>query len=116
MASLLRETPFGQIIRFAAKDRVLLYPEEELDFRVPETLRSSIQPKSSSNNDQEKSLEPEDLTHSTASNSDTERIPKERKSLVDWYSPTDPENPKNWSTLKKCFAFGQVCLCTFTGE
>ncbi|KAI0061852.1 MFS transporter [Artomyces pyxidatus] len=33
--------------------------------------------------------------------------------LVDWYGPTDPDNPWNWSTPKKTWVMFQTCLLTF---
>ncbi|KAL4745362.1 hypothetical protein BDW72DRAFT_198711 [Aspergillus terricola var. indicus] len=32
--------------------------------------------------------------------------------LVDWEGPEDPENPQNWSTLRKSFVLFQICLLT----
>ncbi|KAH9974385.1 major facilitator superfamily domain-containing protein [Lactifluus volemus] len=34
--------------------------------------------------------------------------------LVTWHGPDDPENPMNWSHLKKSWVVFQVCLLTFT--
>ncbi|KAL6229091.1 major facilitator superfamily domain-containing protein [Aspergillus navahoensis] len=34
--------------------------------------------------------------------------------LVDWYTTDDPENPKNWSSLKKSFVMLVLCTYTFT--
>lgn len=33
--------------------------------------------------------------------------------LVDWYGPTDPSNPYNWSAARKCYVTGLVSLLTF---
>ncbi|KAH9009940.1 putative caffeine resistance protein 5 [Lactarius deliciosus] len=33
--------------------------------------------------------------------------------LVDWYGPTDPDNPQNWSSGKKAWVMFQTCLLTF---
>lgn len=32
------------------------------------------------------------------------------------FSQNDPDDPKNWSTLRKVFIFGQICLLTFTSK
>lgn len=32
--------------------------------------------------------------------------------MVSWYGPNDPENPQNWSTLKKFFVTFELCLLT----
>ncbi|KAI0061940.1 MFS general substrate transporter, partial [Artomyces pyxidatus] len=33
--------------------------------------------------------------------------------LVDWYGPDDPENPLNWSSLRKAWILFQTCFLTF---
>lgn len=35
MLELVRDSPFGQLVRYATKNRVLKYPEEEPDFECP---------------------------------------------------------------------------------
>ncbi|PVH87179.1 putative caffeine resistance protein 5 [Cadophora sp. DSE1049] len=35
-------------------------------------------------------------------------------SVVTWYGGHDPENPLNWSTPKKFFVTGMICLLTFS--
>ncbi|KAG4439814.1 hypothetical protein IFR05_004712 [Cadophora sp. M221] len=35
-------------------------------------------------------------------------------SVVTWYGDHDPENPLNWSTPKKFFVTGMICLLTFS--
>lgn len=37
MASLFRDAPAGQLIRFLTRNRVLRYPEERPDFKLPDT-------------------------------------------------------------------------------
>lgn len=32
--------------------------------------------------------------------------------VIDWSGPNDPENPRNWSTGKKVFVTGLICLLT----
>jgi DHA1 family multidrug resistance protein-like MFS transporter len=34
--------------------------------------------------------------------------------LIHWYTTDDPENPKNWSSLKKSFVMFALCIYTFT--
>ncbi|KAI9430831.1 putative caffeine resistance protein 5 [Lactarius indigo] len=33
--------------------------------------------------------------------------------LVDWYGPTDPDNPQNWSSWRKAWVVFQACFLTF---
>ncbi|KAK0104487.1 hypothetical protein ONS95_004776 [Cadophora gregata] len=35
-------------------------------------------------------------------------------SVITWYGEHDPENPLNWSTPKKFFVTGMICLLTFS--
>ncbi|EKM57364.1 uncharacterized protein PHACADRAFT_93065 [Phanerochaete carnosa HHB-10118-sp] len=34
--------------------------------------------------------------------------------IVEWYGPNDPEDPQNWSIVKKSFITFQICLLTFS--
>ncbi|EXJ68716.1 uncharacterized protein A1O5_08510 [Cladophialophora psammophila CBS 110553] len=34
--------------------------------------------------------------------------------IVDWYGPDDPENPRNWSRIKKIWVTFEICLLTFS--
>ncbi|KAG8984673.1 hypothetical protein FRB94_004566 [Tulasnella sp. JGI-2019a] len=34
--------------------------------------------------------------------------------IVDWYGPDDPANPRNWSSFKRGFVLGLICLLTFS--
>ena len=35
-------------------------------------------------------------------------------SIIEWWGPDDPENPQNWSTVKKFFVTFEICLLTFS--
>lgn len=39
---IVRDAPFGQLVRFATGNRVLRYPEEEADFKLPEAWLEAI--------------------------------------------------------------------------
>lgn len=41
MSALFRDSALGQLIRYATKNKVLLYPEERLDFQCPLSYRSN---------------------------------------------------------------------------
>lgn len=41
MSALFRDSALGQLIRYATKNKVLLYPEERPDFRCPSSYRSN---------------------------------------------------------------------------
>lgn len=42
MSDLIREAPLGQAIRFLTRNRLFQYPEEKLDFELPETYRNAM--------------------------------------------------------------------------
>lgn len=42
MEDLIRESPFGQIVRWATKNKVFQYPEEKPDFQLPEAYVTAI--------------------------------------------------------------------------
>ncbi|KAF2819109.1 MFS general substrate transporter [Ophiobolus disseminans] len=44
MSALIRDAPFGQIIRYFTKNRVLLYPEEHPDFQIPAAYNRNTRP------------------------------------------------------------------------
>lgn len=43
MADLIREAPIGQIIRYLTNDRVLRFPEELPDFKLPESYAGTLE-------------------------------------------------------------------------
>ena len=103
MAATLRESSFGQIYLHLFESRLLPYPNE----------KGSLQSTSSkaSSGEKQRQADADDVERSQIG------IPRAQDTsddnIVDWYSPSDPENPQNWSTLKKCFTFGQICILTF---
>lgn len=43
-------------------------------------------------------------------------VEAEDPNIVTWSGPNDQDNPQNWSSFKKLFTFGQICLLTFTSK
>lgn len=110
MASLVRDAPFGQMVRMLTGAHIFTYPEEQSSFVVPRALiLHTLKEPGDSEKRPDEAIAGETNAAHQEGQSDNENI-------VDWYSPKDPENPKNWSTLKKCFAFAQICLYTFSGQ
>ena len=66
MASIIREAPFGQIVRWLSRNKFLKYPEEEEDFECPECYRDP-EPAAFQSNDKERAsdLGPSDLLDKT---------------------------------------------------
>ncbi|KAL8725427.1 MAG: hypothetical protein Q9166_007359 [cf. Caloplaca sp. 2 TL-2023] len=42
MADIIRDAPVGQIIRFMTRNRILKYPEEKPDFKLPESYNTAL--------------------------------------------------------------------------
>ncbi|KAJ2972472.1 hypothetical protein NUW58_g9179 [Xylaria curta] len=162
MSSVFRDTPLGQFIRFVTHNRVLQYPEEDADFRLPDEwlkfLNSSKAEYSSSspcssdastlciNDDKIQGEKKDEIPSSSEGVSsagtetppvtisketqdvvgDIERAIEKAKSaslvprrttdgtiLVDWYSTDDPENPRNWTNLRRALIALILCVYTF---
>ncbi|KAJ8104569.1 hypothetical protein ONZ43_g7786 [Nemania bipapillata] len=162
MSSVIRDTPLGQFIRFVTHKRVLQYPEEKADFRLPDewlrivgSSKAEYSPSSTCTSDTstlctnddkaqiEKGTEisssfigadsvgteslPEALFNENRDvGHDIEQAIEKVKSmpitphrtadgtvLVDWYSTDDPDNPRNWTNLRRIFVALILCLYTF---
>jgi DHA1 family multidrug resistance protein-like MFS transporter len=101
--------------------KVLPFPDEKPSFELPPRLgEPSLAARDSTIpvDDLEKG-EVVDAKSALNSSSGSEKgdagAPKDDSdaNIVDWYGPTDVENPLNWSTAKKSFTFFQICLLTF---
>ncbi|KAF2022039.1 major facilitator superfamily transporter [Aaosphaeria arxii CBS 175.79] len=133
VADLIRDAPFGQVVRFITKNRVFLYPEEKADFKCPHDYDRDQAPVN------EKVLEaqldvqthpqtPDRLEEGNSAMLDrTQSRPiaptrtPDGRILADWYDTEDPANPQacllapifNWSQLKKAWTATIICLYTF---
>ncbi|KAJ5490068.1 Major facilitator superfamily domain general substrate transporter [Penicillium expansum] len=143
MQSVIRDAPFGQIVRLLTNNKYFQYPEEKPDFKLPDTW---LQLLNSSDESNEKKIIQQDSTRShehseplsRASTQSTmqftearleadeqheiEKVksipiaPKKTKDgsiLVDWYYTDDSENPHNWSNRKRALTTIMICLYTF---
>ncbi|KAK5048944.1 hypothetical protein LTR84_005365 [Exophiala bonariae] len=54
--------------------------------------------------------------HGTNTASNTKVDPEKGRDahIVDWYGPTDPDNPQNWGVVKKVWVTFEICLLTFS--
>ena len=132
MAAIFRESSAGQICRLFLGLKITPYIDEQDGFLLPqqavgENAVATNNPESQSNRDPEK--EGSEIGSDRSSDKDIEKEAStepqqpsekpEQKSdtyVVDWYGPDDKENPQNWSTAKKAFTFGQICLLTFSSK
>jgi MFS transporter, DHA1 family, multidrug resistance protein len=123
MYDLIRDAPFGQIIRYISGNRVLLYPEERPDFELPKSytendnsanVSAGASGLSTPGGDEELGLIQQQRSQQAV---DMEKIVstpivpgklKDGTILVDWYTVDDPANPQHWSSKKKAFTAFQI--------
>lgn len=141
MTSLLRDAPFGQLVRLLTKNKYFQYPEEQPGFQLPDAWLQLLNdpvlgPFQSDEKPQQLPTPAEPIsrasTSTIVSNTDarleaderheiekTQSIPivpkrtKDGAILVDWYTTDDPENPHNWSNTKRALLSILICLYTF---
>ncbi|KAK3069760.1 GTPase-activating protein [Teratosphaeriaceae sp. CCFEE 6253] len=123
MTDLIRDTAFGALIRALTRGRLLQFEED----RQPATYRLRYAEQSSTGThgpatkndplfeklpleDGQVAAKHEPTSRSSSDGGETEK--SKDVNLVDWYGPSDPANPLNWSSAKKTFVVFQICLLT----
>lgn len=118
MFDIFRDAPMGQIIRSLTKFKLLRYIEEQPGFEYPRSGPASERRRYSFSStrrlfnaadfelkDDAFRLASQELEHAKPA-TNTEEV------IVDWYSGSDPENPQNWSALKKGFVTSLIWYVT----
>lgn len=141
METVIRDAPFGQLVRYLTNNKYFQYPEEKPDFKLPDTwlqllndTGAGIGDEKVTSQDSNNSSEPLSRASTQASLSAAEAqfeadqqheiektksipiAPKKTKDgaiLVDWYYTDDSENPHNWSNRKRALIATIICLYTF---
>ncbi|KAI0270545.1 MFS transporter [Gloeopeniophorella convolvens] len=128
MASIFQDTLFAYILRFVFGSKVLPYQDEkELPVVWHDKVTPQVSPRHSihASNDVATPDGASVRSAATAVASPTKEMEGSRTPikpdpekgpdtfLVDWYGPTDPDNPLNWSTPRKTWVMFQTCLLTF---
>ena len=124
MSDLFRETFFGHAVRWLTGGKVLQYPEDRTDFKLPSGYSTSdgfVAPRgdeqlSRGNKEDlegQDRVDVEDVVHDSRSTKEKGQtivpsVSKDGTILVDWYSSDDPANPQNWSSKKKAFVAMQI--------
>jgi DHA1 family multidrug resistance protein-like MFS transporter len=111
--------------------KIAPYVDEQEGFTLPQpatkpSAAPSIAPSSRDESQDEADKGSEKDIEKEQSDRDVENVPVEQETqvaqqladpnIVGWAGPTDEDNPQNWSTAKKSFVFGQICLLTFSSE
>lgn len=139
VAELIRDSPFGHIVRLLTRNKVLQYPEERNpdlwkkyvhqeksgfmahhgttdapDEHAPE-LEEAHGVRSREDNRSNASSHthvPDGVNEASGVKVDTEK--GKDKHVIDWYGPEDSQNPRNWSRPKKFFVTFEICFLTFS--
>ncbi|UPL04241.1 hypothetical protein LCI18_015175 [Fusarium solani-melongenae] len=132
---VVRDAPFGQIVRYFTNNRLFKYPEEQSNFKIPEAwvrMMSGAEPdripdtaSSSTLSDSSREQETIEEHVSNAAELDLEKeFPQDKSTrltlkttsdgtiLVDWYSEKDTANPHNWSNSRRGFVAFLICFYT----
>ncbi|RMJ12427.1 hypothetical protein CDV36_007913 [Fusarium kuroshium] len=134
---VVRDAPLGQLVRFFTNNRLLKYPEEQPNFklpepwtrmmgdtRVPRSGTASSSTLSDSSRTQE-GVEQHDVSNATDLDLESKEFPPDKSTrltpkttvdgtiLVDWYSEKDTANPHNWTNLRRGFIALLICFYTF---
>ena len=102
--NLLRDSIFGLVARFLTGDRILSYTDEGVKFD-----KAASEDSSGPNEEifHDKNVLKNDMELNTATNAERSNSISSNKNtadeiiIVDWYSSDDPENPQNWTNLKR---------------
>ncbi|KAG5358473.1 Caffeine resistance protein 5 [Yarrowia sp. B02] len=129
------DTAFSQIINFVSKGRLFSYPEERPGFEVPtefwygpqmpvhddieQGMKDAFDGIDVDTNRGNHDTAPLDTSDSSIVNKESleKHVDSETESdvqYVGWYGPDDPENPQNWTSLKKSLVAAQVLTLTFS--
>ncbi|EXJ90107.1 hypothetical protein A1O3_03176 [Capronia epimyces CBS 606.96] len=138
MHDIFRDAPVGHCLRFLTCNRIAGFPEQYSHFKVPERFSKPLHGVTVSREshggyggggsgaDEQRSGGPEaqangDVENGTLQDSDSPVGQGGKKSdldggytIVTWYSDTDPDNPQNWSPVKKGWISFVILLYTFT--
>jgi DHA1 family multidrug resistance protein-like MFS transporter len=131
---LAMDTAFTQLLNYASRGRLFPYPEERAGFQVPtefwygppthkhddverglEDAFDGIDVDGNRGNHDERPLETSDGSSILNGGNMEKGSGSESEELyVGWYGPDDPDNPKNWSSVKKSISSSQVLILTFS--
>ncbi|OAL36727.1 hypothetical protein AYO20_04059 [Fonsecaea nubica] len=104
MATFLKDTPLGQFLRLVSQGYLLQYTDDRNGLELLRNRRSQpVDPVAEVRVNSE--ADPEVLAKKGTNVDDLV--------IVDWYSPTDAENPRNFSTTKKLWASFIIFIYTF---
>ncbi|OTB08322.1 hypothetical protein M426DRAFT_7649 [Hypoxylon sp. CI-4A] len=110
MATQLRDTEFGHLVRLLTHAKYLRYPDEIDSSLWKSATQGNTTPTCTPLGEHENDARPiglQNLGSSNAAENDRQVY------LVDWYGPDDPENPQNWSSNWKLLVASLMCILNF---
>lgn len=134
---VVRDAPLGQLLRYFTNNRLFQYPEEHAGFELPDPWAHMLGTTKLPETKQNGSATPSTVTtlpsdQNTISDTTSEKpdvesghanedktsysiakVANDGTILVDWYSDHDPDNPQNWSSLRRALIGLVICLYTF---
>ncbi|PVH92357.1 putative MFS transporter [Periconia macrospinosa] len=137
IAEIIRDAPAGQLARAYLGWKIAPYEDEEDGFQLPQTKEQGTDPQANTevthseegsrhtsveHNEEKRRSSEDSIHHEPHTERDMERIATQKDEHASnqplpnevGFSPTDRDNPQNWSTKKKIFTFLQICLLTFS--
>lgn len=135
MYDIFRDSAIGYCLRLLTFHRVALYPEQRPSFKTPESFTEHSYEESAANssaliNESKSQITNRGLKEEDWDEPELERKSKDRRNglvdgvsspdrvkdshIVSWYADDDPDNPHNWSPLKKAWLSFVILLYTFT--
>ena len=135
MLDLFRDSPVGQCLRSLTQNRVAAFPEQISNFKLPEVFTLAKESGRTATSDDggtddtdetpvaSEALERDDPEENAAIERSANASGSMKRDLsplkggikfISWNSPTDPDNPYNWSSIKKGWISLVILLYTFT--
>ena len=135
MTELLRDTIFGHSVRLATNARYFQYAEEKdpslwkqylheektghmaQHGQLGEETPSSHEEKLEASEPSSQDTSPARLEHVRTTNTIGQKVDQEKGrdvNIIEWFGDNDPENPMNWSLMKKVVVTAEICLLTFS--
>ncbi|KAJ3534206.1 hypothetical protein NM208_g7639 [Fusarium decemcellulare] len=106
--SIFRDAVIGSVIRAAGGRKLLRYPEEEAEFKLPDEWRLD-----SRADNQSPSASPSSSANPNDDLQQQEHSQSKHITTVSWYAEDDPDNPYNWSRRKTTWVSTLLFAYTF---
>ncbi|KAG5363212.1 Caffeine resistance protein 5 [Yarrowia sp. B02] len=103
------DTAFGQLVNYASRGRWFAYREQKPGFQIPSEFYESEEEVEDAFG-----LDSDERVDSTLEKGPINHSQPQSDLIVGWYEADDPDNPQNWTFLKKTASAAQVLVLTFS--